>query len=972
MEPKNIKNHQKREVWNKMRVDIIKGVVRRVITLVALASIALIAGVFITNDVNADANEGGGPSGGGVACGDNYFLCTRYGAEWRLYKAESDSIEIPGIGKDYAAGTTVTGCKSNGGYYWRYGMVAARDGYGYEAGRQVGVTSIGGEYGSAEFGGIMHNMNPENWGKAMADYAKWQAVFPDQLQKGFNRNSDLSWFCAGNEFAQTEDHGDSCAEWKPADVDSGYNHVMTAVRNPRLSMAFSGWRQVEEDNGLDEKTEKITYAMPTDNIEWKICYWAGAERNKNKDINEVNGQLVEGAADPLYLPQRKHKEKESTCGDGGFKYGKFKDVKEPLWPSKFNYTVLTDTGGVIDSVGVEKVVEIGGGKDVDFDKDVEISDKYTVTIDDPSHTYHDQITLPPDDYSNIQASKQATFDREEKHEWECEAGYDEYGPYYKPQKHDPYKIGTFKLNGGELKSAAYVKVPYNFSAEVEIEIDKSGRLFSGTTFVVESTTARIKPKPNFLTENSYATKLDTDATIRAFAYVAGEDNTIGISSDAECLNSWLKQCDELPGSPYTWNKPNEGGNLRGDALSKFPWNGQTLGAYDAPAGQFLCVIAAMTPLSSGADDNLSTGNFNKSWYISNPSCKMIFKKPFFQVWGGDMYSKGDVKSNVTNKGNIYTEKFNFSNTSGNYFSSWVEEGLIIKDGKTGIFGTEDHTMASGVVTGFRADSNYEKAGKKSDYSLCDTSPLTLANIDCERGNVGGFGATPLSTVDREELIKYWLGIEEEDTYHISITDLDFSSSNSDKEFRVIKSGTGRDIKYIDSDNNINIKGRLPSNSTYLIKTKGDITITDDITYYDKTNETTYSSRWDIPKLIIFAQNIKIHCNVNRVDAIILTRSGGEVDTCSDGGSTEKQLRIFGMVATDKIHLKRTFGGAAWDGGESVTVLPSGERKKVTTDGLAAEVFDYDATIPMWSEYMSGSAETDTLQVVYQHELAPRY
>ena len=39
---------------------------------------------------------------------------------------------------------------------------------------------------------------------------------------------------------------------------------------------------------------------------------------------------------------------------------------------------------------------------------------------------------------------------------------------------------------------------------------------------------------------------------------------------------------------------------------------------------------------------------------------------------------------------------------------------------------------------------------------------------------------------------------------------------------------------------------------------------------------------------------------------------------------------------------------------------------------AAEVFDFDSSILLWSEFMASSSETDTLQPVYQVEIAPRY
>ena len=61
-------------------------------------------------------------------------------------------------------------------------------------------------------------------------------------------------------------------------------------------------------------------------------------------------------------------------------------------------------------------------------------------------------------------------------------------------------------------------------------------------------------------------------------------------------------------------------------------------------------------------------------------------------------------------------------------------------------------------------------------------------------------------------------------------------------------------------------------------------------------------------------------------------------------------------------LFRSYGQAAWDGKD--------ENKNGQTK--AAEIFDFDSSILLWSEFMASSAETNTYKKVYQNEIAPIY
>ena len=135
-------------------------------------------------------------------------------------------------------------------------------------------------------------------------------------------------------------------------------------------------------------------------------------------------------------------------------------------------------------------------------------------------------------------------------------------------------------------------------------------------------------------------------------------------------------------------------------------------------------------------------------------------------------------------------------------------------------------------------------------------------------------------------------------------------------------------------------------------------------------EDLYDNLEQIPKLIIYANNIKVNCDVanvvNRIDAVLIANEN--VDTCSatDGNKGEvsginseansKQLRINGMILAKMLSLNRTYGA-----GRGVRSI------------VPAEVVNYDTSLYLWS--FSGKAnpeDTGKFTQTYLRELPPRY
>ena len=160
----------------------------------------------------------GTKKGGGGSSGCNYNFSTCYGATWRWYEAESDEINIAGDkNTDYVKPGKVKGCLEAGGYF-RYAMVAKTDGRlksdGIHAGDQFGLIGISGNsshtfdsefftFGSGRNkirGGmnyIPHSKDSRNydWADVKKIYKKLQTT-DDSLKEGFDKNSNLAWFCS--------------------------------------------------------------------------------------------------------------------------------------------------------------------------------------------------------------------------------------------------------------------------------------------------------------------------------------------------------------------------------------------------------------------------------------------------------------------------------------------------------------------------------------------------------------------------------------------------------------------------------------------------------------------------------------------------------------------------------------------------------------------------------------------------------
>lgn len=770
---------------------------------------------------------------------------------------------------------------------------------------------------------------------------------------------------------------DLCQKWMPSSYSAstetnGTTSIIVKGRNTAErfhGMASGMWTDKKDANGGGPGRDEI-YAMPTDTILWHSCYYPGVQKTAMQtQITDINGVFTNGGTGG-----NQYKELDTeNCGDnprvgttGAPLWTDYQNLGFGTWENKFEvgHDINSAAGGDFGP-GVwawSKLFEAESSRGMGVANRADVGNTLTQkgVTGKPVHVTISERTPRVDIYKS---PCPCHTDAKGNVIGACPPSYDCYtctNAYQNP-------IKTASVSFGPDQDWFKVIIPYNYINETEIEVPKQD-IYSGETEVkVSKVTATVNTRYNGTTIAEYAT-IVPDAKIKLFMYVSDKSDGGGggmVGDEKGCEIVEGKQCMEVKWDDG-FGALNPGGSLSGDTKTWF--TNEYFNAYDASAGDYLCFVSALWPYSSAVDLQLDPHGDNM-WKYSEAKCNIISKKPTFQVWGDSMYSVSNVSAYVGNKRNIYNGYFGDnkddrrklcrkgtnscfavkgSNGGAIHFGSWVEESLILKTGFTS-------SVASGAATGLNTDpSNYAHAGNRGDFCI-ERSPLTFSN-NCVGGeSMGGSGIGSLIT-NSHELIDYWVrgGTEIGNCGRSNITNL---------ACKQIESASGVDIMYVQGSS-IAVHGAVGKSETYLVDSSGTVTIDGDVVYSG-----TYTLLKEIPKVIIYAQNIVISCGVHEVDAILIAT--GNITTCSNGGdlnsgARQNQLKVFGTVMTNSIDLGRTYGAAANETGANT------DKFGMPSDGAAAEIFDYDSSILLWSEYMSGSAESDTLDTTYQHELAPRY
>ena len=468
---------------------------------------------------------------------------------------------------------------------------------------------------------------------------------------------------------------------------------------------------------------------------------------------------------------------------------------------------------------------------------------------------------------------------------------------------------------------ASVIVPYNFKNVPSIGNISDIKAYAGENVNIPYTITT-KPKSNSLVGG------DPYATI-----VRKAKWKVGICTDIYDVGA----CD--------WYESSEGEDLHNDIDKIFEETKKTgsLSATigDWPAGTEIYIRSAVYPAESSNDDaGWADPEGNHEWAYSEPAVVRVVKKPSFQVWGGDVLVENGVNIPLANKA-VLDGGYN-SDVLPRKFGSWGELSV-----ETGSDNTSN--LFSGAALGFAGNNdgelspNYSFLGdndKTASYSGPGNngSGINPGSSNSSGGDLGNPGG---NMVNIEALV---------DRLDGKVEKIEKENVNTVGGFMMKQDGS---VAY----NSIMYKNK-----------NGTITIDGDIEYSGN-----YSTLDSIPKVIIYANSIKINCDVERIDAILIAENN--VETCPFAEGDDKknnlgsparsvQLRINGaVIAGGSVSFDRSYG--AGTGANSM---------------IPAEIINMDPSWYLWaadSIGVSGASmehdDTEGLMIpTYTCELPPRY
>ena len=810
--------------------------------------------------------------------------------------------------------------------------------------------------------------------------------------------SDI-WLVISNmpEIPEPEPLPDLCmgSPWQPG----AYNASTLKSSDTYVDIKIQNFEDRFKTLQFGKWNDNKIYAMPTDKIAWHTCYYAGTPASANLQVSNVNGGSVY-MGHAVYPPTISG---STTCLSSGTLANNYKLLKEiNPWENKL---ILSGDAQIVwpgDEI-------VGGMYNVETKMYVPKHNGRQTVLTDAGLTFTEKAqTGRP---TQVRTVWEESPSKDIYEDYPCSCGTNADGSPCTTtcrrkictNKYTPNTLfRQVTVDYNDKKDEVSVDIPYNFDNHPGVAVstgEDDAEAYSGETMIrIEDLWVYVTPRYNNVTVAAYATEVPS-SKVSLYAYIAdninGSEEDTGNGNGCSVMQSraGAKQCIEL------WNTSmgesdglNNGGLLEGkmeNKDNKFSARGlaDAYRAFDAAAGDYMCFVASVWPATSGPDTQMGTGGDGQYRY-SAPSCILIIKKPTFQVWG-DMYANAGINAYVGTKYNVYNYyigdingKYRRSAGPAVYQGSWVENGLILRGSTT--------TMASGAATA-KNSATTTKSGSL-ETTICDRSPLTIANKNCSNSTGGANIRSTMTNLD--ETVDYWLGLSGTGTTTSGGT----VTLGGGGGWQTAQSATGRTIRYLKASGDVTINAStVGANTTYLVKAGGKVNIDGDIRY----NNSGYSSLDSVPKVVVYGSNINVKCSVSEVDAILVTP--GTFDTCYDYVSTERQanpsteedpeedareqgdphnfdvaaegirsqdrLKVFGAVVSNSVKLQRIYGAAAWN----TSKYPNYQRDGMTgTDGLAAEVFDYDSSVMLWGEYMSSSAESDTLQIMYQSELAPRY
>ena len=500
------------------------------------------------------------------------------------------------------------------------------------------------------------------------------------------------------------------------------------------------------------------------------------------------------------------------------------------------------------------------------------------------------------------------------------------------------------INTSSKTEIAHAYVPYNFDTKTEVKTDNDKPIYAVEEKEIKYEIA-VEPRKNPETQGNsdsdkpYATIVpDFVGKVVIYQPIHGEKP----ASDGWGSGKTNDVCNYFGLSKNTTtcyydNEETSPLNLTGNVDGVINERILKLNTPDLEAGTYICVAVATYPSNSGAYTNWSEKEGNKKWRISGSKCFLIAKRPSFQVWGGSLYAGGSVKTSAAIKTSL---RGLASYTGVMVFSSWVEQSVAAKG--------QVVALASGAATGLSSNiaggGSHEPSPDYCKYRV----PLSIANYStsmvagiCPNQATGNSGIAA-SLTNRISLVA---PLPNEDS-----TTFEYSGNTT----ITLNNSTKNIVRY-----NINGNATIGTNSvstgkTHIIKATGDVTISGNINY----QAATFTSLDQIPKLIIYGNNVTIGCTVTNIDAIIIAEK--DLNTCVSSNINNRensyQLMVNGAIVTNNLYLNRTYGAA------------TGVNSKIQ-----AETVNYDASVLLWGRAKADpDNEHKNLTSVYIHDIAPRY
>ena len=514
-----------------------------------------------------------------------------------------------------------------------------------------------------------------------------------------------------------------------------------------------------------------------------------------------------------------------------------------------------------------------------------------------------------------------------------------------------FEEGGIKSGGydGSKKKVATgnVKIPYNYTLKPSASLNNgstSPYVLAGSNMNYDGA-AFVEARENTATGGSaYATKTrDTKTKIIVFS------TTTTPSSDLRIVDKWNASDGELCGSSCQQildvkngsTVLNASSNINPDAAEPIGSGSTRIQLDGMLIGTHICAVTAVYPADShGAYGYMPTDSEQDrglgadapegaAWAVSAPACKTVAKKPTLSIEGGMAYILGDTKTSSVRRSD-----------TGSYFGSWAEYGALIGGANNG-FSTGAATAYGNLGYAVGINQAVHDSGmsgvdaspnEKKSKTLCIYNTQTIANDGCEAASPET-GMADVSSVQTRlnDYLRYILMFFSPASgatvsgYHggkISgcyWNDSKFETVDGDNSYQCRSDGSA--MAYYESDaeisgiNGLEMQGagsKVVSNKTFVIYSKGKITISGDI----KLARKQYHGVNEIPNVIIIADDIDITEGVKEIDAWLIagTRSGssGIINTCaiSDGLNSSRcntSLVINGMVAAKKVFFNRTAG-----------------------------------------------------------------